>query len=288
MTKPTILIQFDSDPQPSVFDAVTAIDAGVDHLLQYGGVEPTRVADLAPGAIFTRGPQDLHRTAVFIGGSDVKTGESLVRQVVGCFVGPMRVSVMLDANGCNTTAAAAVLSAAKHTQLQGAEALVLAATGPVGQRAARLLAAEGAHVRVASRSKRRAESVCKTIREQVPDAKLTATQTLSQQETSAALDGAQVVISAGALGVEILPENVWKDIAGIEVIIDLNAAPPLGVGGVEMTDTAKPRHNAIAYGAIGVGGLKMKIHKAAIRKMFESNDHILDAPEIFELGRSLT
>ena len=40
----------------------------------------------------------------------------------------------------------------------------------------------------------------------------------------------------------------------------------------------------LAYGAIGVGGLKMKIHKAAIRSLFEANDRTLDAEEIFDIG----
>ena len=38
--KPTILIQLDSDPQPSVFDAVVAVDSGVAHLFRHGGVTP--------------------------------------------------------------------------------------------------------------------------------------------------------------------------------------------------------------------------------------------------------
>src|SRR4051812_21307842 len=98
MSKPKILLQLDSDPQPSVFDAVVAVDAGVDKLLQYGGVEPVNVRDLVHGAMFTRGPQDLNHTAIFIGGSNVATGEALLKKVTGCFFGPMRVSVVLDAN----------------------------------------------------------------------------------------------------------------------------------------------------------------------------------------------
>ena len=43
---PKILVQLDGDPQASVFDAVVAVDAGVDHLLQYGGVRPEQVRDL--------------------------------------------------------------------------------------------------------------------------------------------------------------------------------------------------------------------------------------------------
>src|SRR5215510_12583065 len=108
MSKPKILIQLDPDPHASVFDAVVAVDAGVERLLQYASVEPEEVEGLVHGAIFTRGPQDLANTAIFIGGSNVAAGEALLKRVTGTFIGPMRVSVLLDANGANTTAAAAV------------------------------------------------------------------------------------------------------------------------------------------------------------------------------------
>ena len=62
--------------------------------------------------MFTRGPEDLHQTAVFVGGSNVSEGEKLLDDTRKCFFGPMRVSVMMDSNGSNTTAAAAVLAAA--------------------------------------------------------------------------------------------------------------------------------------------------------------------------------
>ncbi|NUQ65847.1 MAG: bifunctional NADP-dependent methylenetetrahydromethanopterin dehydrogenase/methylenetetrahydrofolate dehydrogenase, partial [Pirellulales bacterium] len=112
--KSAILLQLDSDPQPSVFDSVVAVDAGVDHLLRHSNVRPDRVRDLVYGALFTRAVPDLRRTAIFIGGTDVSQGEAILEAVKKTFFGPMRVSVMLDANGANTTAAAAVLAAAAH------------------------------------------------------------------------------------------------------------------------------------------------------------------------------
>ncbi|MBI3467656.1 MAG: hypothetical protein HY000_32000 [Planctomycetes bacterium] len=154
--KPKILVQLDPDLQPSVFDSVVAIDAGAEHLLRHAGVRPDAVRDLVHGAIFTRGPQDLASTAIFIGGANVAAGEELLAAVRKTFFGPMRVSVMFDANGANTTAAAAVLSAGKHLDLSTATSLVLGGTGPVGQRAVRLLARAGATVRVGSRSRDRA------------------------------------------------------------------------------------------------------------------------------------
>ena len=51
-------------------------------------------------------------------------------------------SIMLDASGANTTSAAAVVAAGRHLDLSNSTALVLAATGPVGQRVTRLLAGE--------------------------------------------------------------------------------------------------------------------------------------------------
>jgi hypothetical protein len=287
MSKPKILIQFDSDPHASVFDAVVAVDSGVDHLLQYAAVEPSRVRDLTHGAMFTRGPQDLQNTAIFIGGSSVAQGEELLAAVQKCFFGPMRVSVLLDANGANTTAAAAVIAAARHLNLAEIQATVLAATGPVGQRVARLLAGRGATVRLASRSHERATDVVEQIQAKVPDAKLTAVQTTSPQETAQAIDGVQLVIAAGAAGVELLSQETRTAAKSLKVAIDLNAVPPVGIAGVDAGDKAKERDGAICYGALGVGGTKMKIHRAAIERLFTANNLVLDAEEVLQIGEQL-
>ena len=287
MSKPKILIQLDPDSHASAFDAVVAIDSGVDQLLQYGGVEPGEVRGLVHGAIFTRGPQDLASTAIFIGGSDVAAGEELLAQVTAAFFGPMRVSVLLDPSGANTTAAAAVLAAARHIELQGATAVVLAGTGPVGQRAARLLASGGAQVRVVSRSLDRAAAVCRELGERTQAAALTPLKASAAAEVAAALEGAAVVIAAGAAGVELLPLDVRRNCVDLRVAIDLNAVPPLGIAGIEATDKAKERDGVVCYGALGVGGTKMKIHRAAIQRLFTANDLVLDTDEVFQIGRTL-
>ncbi|NBW87512.1 MAG: bifunctional NADP-dependent methylenetetrahydromethanopterin dehydrogenase/methylenetetrahydrofolate dehydrogenase, partial [Planctomycetia bacterium] len=41
------------------------------------------------------------------------------------------------------------------------------------------------------------------------------------------------------------------------------------------------------YGALGVGGTKMKIHRAAIARIFASADAFLDAEELLVIGESL-
>jgi hypothetical protein len=287
MTKPKILVQLDSDPHASVFDAITAVDAGVDQLLQYSSVSIEQVQGLVHGAMFTRGTDDLQHSAVYIGGSDVATGEALLRATTDCFFGPLRVSVLLDASGANTTAAAAVVAAGRHLELAETGAIVLASTGPVGQRVARLLAASGAHVKVASRSLSRAEELVAGLRDKLEGANLAAVETASLPQLRESLVGTQLVIAAGAAGVELLRADVRASCAGLRVVIDLNAVPPAGIAGVEATDKAIERDGVLAYGAIGVGGTKMKIHKAAIRRIFASNDVVLDIDEIFKLGLEL-
>src|SRR6266436_1970211 len=65
--KRKILIQLDSDPHASVFDRVVAVDAGAEEIFSYGGVKPEQVQGLVHGAIFTRGPNSLKSTAIFVG-----------------------------------------------------------------------------------------------------------------------------------------------------------------------------------------------------------------------------
>jgi hypothetical protein len=287
--KRTILIQLDSDPQPSVFDRVVAVDAGAEQVFSYGGVKPEQVRDLVHGAIFTRGPRDLKRTALFIGGSDVGAGERLLAEALKAMIPAfgLRVSVLLDANGANTTAAAAVRAAARHLELQGAKALVLGGTGPVGQRAALLLARQGAAVRVGSRQLARAEAAVSAIRVKAPGAALEGVAVASPDDLPRALAGRTLVLAAGAAGVVLLPKSARAACPTLRVAIDLNAVPPLGIEGVEVTDKAVERDGVLGYGAVGVGDTKMKIHKAAIARLFERNDLVLDAEEVYALGEGL-
>jgi hypothetical protein len=282
-----ILIQLDTDPQPSVFDRVVAVDAGVDELFSYGGVTPENVVGLVHGAIFTRGVPDLKNTAIFIGGSNVAAGELLFKKVQKTFFGPMRVSVMMDSNGSNTTAAAAVLAARKQMPLAGATVLVLGGTGPVGHRAAQILAAEGAEIRVASRTRDKAEQTCFSIAEAVSAARITPYATGTPAELDAACDGVSLIIAAGAAGVELISTERRLNLPSLKVAVDLNAVPPLGIGGVEVMDKAKDRDGVVCYGAIGVGGTKMKIHRAAVARLFESNDQVLDTAAIYAIGQSV-
>ena len=134
-----LLFLFDTDPYASVFDTVVAYDGGADRVTGYANVTPDNVGALVDGTIFTRGGKEKQNTAIFVGGGDMSKGEALLKAVKKKFFGPFRVSVMLDSNGSNTTAAAGVALLAKAKKLKGKKAVVLAGTGPVGMRAAAML-----------------------------------------------------------------------------------------------------------------------------------------------------
>lgn len=289
--KPTILIQLDTDPQPSVFDAVVAIDAGVDQLLRHGQVRPETVRDLVHGALFTRGPADLHRTALFIGGSDVEAGEEVLDAVKATFFAGFRVSVLFDANGCNTTAAAAALAVVRSVEgdagtFAGTSVAVLGATGPVGQRVARLLARLGGNVSVGSRKLERAKVTADRLTS-LTGQPIRPFATADPEALRAGLEGQQAVVAAGAAGVTLLPASMRRGLPDLRVAVDLNAVPPLGIDGIDATDKGAERDGVRSWGALGVGGTKMKIHKQAIRALFTSNATVLDAEEVLEIGRNL-
>ena len=287
--KPSILLHLDVDPLPSVFDRVVAIDAGVQHLFSYGNVTPDNVMPLVHGCIFTRGAKDLHKTAIFVGGSDLGSAEELFNAVRKHLVPEygLQVSMMLDPNGANTTAAAAVLAASRHLDLKQTRSLVLGGTGPVGQLVARLLASHGGDVRIGSRKLERAEAVCTAIRTTHPDAKVTAVSVASSSDGPSAIEDRELVIAAGTPGAVLLPKKVRVTNETFKLAIDLNSVPPVGIEGIEPGDAGEVRDGLLCYGALGIGGTKMKIHKAAISELFVSNTAKLDIDAIYKIAQSM-
>ena len=284
-----ILLQFDTDDHPSSFDSVVAIDADVDDLLRYPNVGASNVTPLVHGAMFTRGGNDLANTAIFIGGSDVDDAEHVMATCQKAFFGPVRVSLMLDANGCNTTASAAVVAAGRHFDYAGAKAVVLGGTGPVGRRVAQLLASEGASVTITSRSLERAAKAADQINRRVGSERVTGAELANDADADRIAKDAAILIGCGAAGVELVDAKSMAKLDSLKVAIDLNAVPPAGIAGIEVMDKAKSigSSGAVGYGAIGVGGLKMKTHRAAIQSLFESNDKVLDAAEIFAIAKAI-
>ena len=282
-----LLLQLDSSRLPSVFDQVVAYDAGADVVMSYGGVTEGDVRDLIHGCIFTRGPKDLHNTAVWIGGNNMSAGEQLLALAQDALFAPLSVSIMLDSNGSNTTAVAAVVKIEQTLgDLQGKKVLILAGTGPVGQRAAGLLAKDGAQVTITSRKPEQGEKARQFISARF-DVHVNAVTLNDPSRVGDLLQGVEVLLNSGPAGVQMVPKSAWTGVKTLKVAVDLNAVPPLGIEGIEVNDAGTKKNGVVVYGAFGVGNFKTKLHKACVARLFERNDLVLDAETIADIAREL-
>ena len=281
-----LLYQFDTDPLPSVFDNVAGFDGGADHVSAYGGINAMNVGDLVDGAIFTRGLKEKKSTAIFIGGRNITEGQAVLAAVRRKFFAGFRVSVMFDCNGCNTTASAAVAWLAHGRSLAGKRAVVLGGAGPVGQRAAVLLAREGADVAITGRKREVVQAACDSIQARFGIA-VGAVEAPTNAERGAAVQGAQIVLATGAAGITLLGEKQWQNSATLQLVADANASPPAGIEGVGPNDRGALRHGKILFGALGFGALKLALHRACVGRLFEQNDLLLDAEEIYTIAKTM-
>ncbi|OLB19115.1 MAG: methylenetetrahydrofolate dehydrogenase [Gemmatimonadetes bacterium 13_2_20CM_69_8] len=282
-----LLLQLDSSRLPSVFDRIVAYDSGADEVMSYGGITEADVRDLIYGCIFTRGPKDLKHTAVFIGGSDMAVGEVLLAAATQAFFGPFTVSLMLDSNGSNTTAVAAVAKMLQAAgDVRGKRVLIVAGTGPVGIRAAGLFARAGAEVIITSRKAEAGERARDLVAKRFGGTVRAVTMPDAAEAVRACKD-AELVLNAGPAGVMLVPKQAWANRPRLKVIADVNAVPPLGVEGVEPMDDGVTKDGVRCFGALAIGNLKMKVHKACVARLFERNDLVLDAETIADVAREL-
>ncbi len=300
-----ILIQLDSDKFASTFDSIVAQDAGADAVLSYGGVKPSDIRGLIQGAVFTRGIPDLKNIAVWIGGSDVDQGEKMLAEARRAFFGPFHVSLMLDSNGCNTTASTAIAKLARKTDLQRKNALVIG-PGPVGLRAAALLAAEGCRVQIASiPAELLGDRFNKDLADRTLESGRAAAEAFSESpsadsggtiqvkgidheaELEDLLDETEALVAAGPAGMRLLPSASWSGRPGLKWLIDFNLVEPLGIEGIKPGDDFAAYGGKFALGALAVGNPKMKVHKACIAKLFEGNDLVLDTEGVYAIAKQL-
>lgn len=281
-----LLLHLDTDLVASTFDQVVAYDAGVDNIIAHAGVNCENVTAHVHGMIFTRGGKNLKNSAIFIGGSNVSASDMLGQTVKKTFFGPVRVSVMLDPNGSNTTAAAIARKVMTDYDMTGKNVVILGA-GPVGQRTALYLIKEGAaKVTLTSRSMERSKAIVDQMKKAY-GVDVVPGETPNDEAVQALLKNAHVAVAAGPAGVCIVPKSSWASSNTLEVIADVNAAPPLGVEGIEVMDNGEQREGVRFYGAIAIGNFKMKVHRSAVASLFDSNDLFLDETTIYDIARSI-
>jgi hypothetical protein len=285
-----ILAYVSPEEQASLFDLIVAYDSGADVVVPYTGMTAEDMRDTVHSCVFTRHPDDLKNTAVFIGGHDVDKGEGLMNAILEAFKelpDIFRVSVAVDPDGAYTTSSACVVKIkALQGNLSKHKATILAGTGPVGQRIAVLLSREGCDVTLTSRKLDRALDACRVIKERY-EIGVKAFEASNEETTMKAVSDSDIVVTTGPEGVQVLPKKIWSK-STAKVMADVNAVPPYGIEGVDVRDDCREiEKDRIGIGALAIGGLKMKCHHVLVNNLFKEKGVVFDLDKVYEIAESI-
>ena len=291
-----VFIFLDTDKHASPFDILTTIDVFPDAtILKYESVTAEDAEKIVYDAMFPRGPEGAKHTKIFINGRDFKMVNEILERAKKCMFSPFELSVIVDPRGAYTTASAAVaktleLSIEKDFGgLEGKNVTVLAGTGPVGQTAARLYASEKANVVVTSRELQKASSVAVKINEEFGEERARGVEAQTPDEVGKAIANADIILSAGAAGTQLLPMDVLREYGKkCRIVADINAIPPLGVEGLKSKAEGEEfLPNIFGIGALTIGKLKNKVEVELIRRAAEEPKGIFDYNMAYEIAKKL-
>lgn len=292
----TVFIFLDTDKHASAFDILTAIDLFPKaQIIKYGDVTPEEAGGIIQDIMFPRGPEGAKHTKVFIGGHDVTKATEILETAKKCMFPPFELAIIMDPRGANTTASAAVAKTLAVSikrgfgDFNGKNVTVLAGTGPVGQIAARLYAMEGANVVVTSRKMERSTVVARKINEEFGVERSRGAQATAPDEIGESVKDAEIILSAGAAGVQLLPLNVLKKYGKkCKVVGDTNAVPPVGIEGLKPADECvEILPGTWGIGALTIGTLKNKVEARLFERAVKSSKGIFDYKIAYEIAKSM-
>ena len=291
-----VIIFLDTDKHASPFDILIAIDLFPEaQILHYSDVTIRDAKRIIQDAMFPRGPGGAKHTKIFIGGQDVEKALGILEVAKKSLFPPFELSVIIDPRGAYTTASAAVAKTLKlfkekgFGDFKGKNVTILAGTGPVGQVAARLYAMEGGNVVLTSRKLQRATAVASKINTELGTTKVCGAQAAAPDEIGEAIKKADVILAAGAAGIQLLPLNILRDYGKqCKVLGDINAVPPLGIEGLKSTHKHKEfLPGKFGIGALAIGPLKIQIEGEMFKQAVESPNGIVDYKVAYEIAKKL-
>jgi len=296
MPEPCILHMVSPTKHVSPFDVNMALDAGFDHVIPYADVEVSDIGALVQDAMFSRPPKLAVRTSFFIGGKNAATALDMLATAKEAMFPPFMVSILADPAGSFTTAGAMVacverlLRKEKRRELSGLRVAVLGATGVVGFAAGVICALEGARVVLvghdgADRVRRSAEEIRRRFAVDVDYAD-GSTEALK----SAILARAEVVLTTGRAGVQILSRAQIDQSPGLMVAADVNAVSPGGIEGLDGKSNGDMTENgcALGTGPRAIGEIKYKCESRLFKAMIDAEKAIAcDFHDAFKLSRKL-
>jgi methylene-tetrahydromethanopterin dehydrogenase len=297
MAHPRILHMLTPLKHMSPFDVNMALDAGYDAVIPYTSVTIEDVTGLVQDAIFSRGPDGVKRTGMFIAGKRAVEALDMLERAKKAMVPPFVISVFSDPAGSFTTAAAMVacvnqaLKERFSTNLKGKTIAVYGGTGVVGFASAVIAALEGATATlIGYDGPDRVKKFAELIKERFGVDVGYADGSTEQQKADLVRD-ADVVFAAGPAGRRLLSLDQLKQAKKLKVVTDVNAVPPAGIEGVGVNDDEVPipGTNAVAIGALAVGNIKYKTEAGLFRQMIESEKPLyLDFRDAYTLAQKLT
>jgi methylene-tetrahydromethanopterin dehydrogenase len=291
-----VFIFLDTDKHATPFDILTIIDVFPESVvLKYEDVNVEDTEKIVYDAMFPRGPEGAKHTKIFINGRDFNRANDILEKVRKCMIPPFELAVIIDPRGAYTTAAATVAKSLRLSLEKGFGGLenkvvsVLAGTGPVGQTVARLFASEKANVILTSRELQKASSVATKINEDINSDQVRGVEAQASDEIGRAIENADVVLSTGASGTQLLTLDVLKKHGKkCRIVGDINAIPPLGVEGLKSeADGEEVLPNVFGIGALAIGKLKNMVEVELIKKAVEEPKGIFDYRLAYDIAKKL-
>jgi methylene-tetrahydromethanopterin dehydrogenase len=280
----------------SPFDVNMALDAGFDTAIPYTSVTLDDVTGLVQDAIFSRGPEGVKRTGMFIGGKRAIEALDMMKRAKAAMVPPFEISVFADPAGSFTTAAAMVacvkvaLKEKFSTELTGKRIAIFGGTGVVGFASGVIAAIDGAHATLIGydgpdRVRKLAEEANARFSVNIGYADGS-----TEEQKEELVRDADIIFAAGPAGKRLITLDQMKQAKHLRVVTDVNAVPPSGVEGVGVNDNATPIPgvNAVGIGALAVGNIKYKTEAGLFKEMIETEKPIyLDFREAYTLAQKL-
>ncbi len=296
MAPPRILHMITPLKHMSPFDVNMALDAGYDDAIPYTNVTTDDVYGLVQDAIFSRSPDGIKRTGMFIGGKKAIEALEMMDRAKKAMVPPFEISVFADPAGSFTTAAAMVACAKKalqkkfKTDLKGKRVVVFGGTGVVAFASAVIATTDGAKaVLVGYDGPERVRRLTMEANDRF-DVDLGYADGTTEEQKAELAQNADMIFSAGPAGRQILSLGQIKPAKDLKVIADVNAVPPLGVEGVGIKDNGAPIEgtSAVGIGALAIGDVKYKTETGLFKEMIEAEKPVyLDFRAAYRLAQAL-
>lgn len=300
MEKVSILHLITAAKNASPFDVNMAFDAGFEKIVPYTQVELKEVGALVQDAIFSRSPSGIKRESMFIGGRDIDVAMDMLEAAKNAMVPPFAISVFADPSGAFTTAAAMLAKIEQHLikhfgtgsgqALKGQKIAIFGATGPVAGCAAVIAAKNGAVVQLVahrSLSDVQAKATAYNTRYGVNIGCVDGT---TEERKQKILHDTDVAICAAAVGVQVISLAQMAGSSTLKVVADVNAVPPTGAEGVEVTADGAgiEATNGYGIGALAIGKVKYETQHVLLKQMLSSDGPVfLDFMAAFAVARQI-